>query len=280
MSAPPYFNRLLQQLANDDSRIRAAFGKHVHWGYFADPGHTPVTADDYGRAAEALCLKMIEMADVSDGQKILDVGCGFGGTLSCLNARYSQLELIGVNIDPEQLQQAARLVRPRPGNNVYFMAADAAELVLADETIDLALCVESIFHFDRPRFLAEISRVLRPGGSLTISDFVPDQRATEFIEGIHLSAAEAVRSAYGSIDISWSLQRYQEVANSCNLCLTHGVDISSHTLPTYEFLRECVQSWEDTVEAKDFQRATNLLEWATRRQLVAYQLMRFEKKSP
>lgn len=280
MPAPPYFSRLLHRLDHDDAQIRAAFGKHVHWGYFADPGHAPVTADDYGRAAEALCLKMIEMAGVSDGLQILDVGCGFGGTLSCINAMASHVELTGVNIDPRQLQQATRLVQPRPENIVHFIAADAGQLAIADATVDVALSVESVFHFDRPRFLAEISRVLRRGGNLTISDFVPDESAQEFIEGIHVTADEAVRSAYGSIDISWSIERYEEVASSCNLSLTQVVDISSHTLPTYGFLHQCVQSWKDKVEARDFQRATNLLEWATRRGYIAYQLMRFEKNAP
>ena len=279
MPTPPYFERLLHKLAKDDPQISAAFGKHVHWGYFADPAHTPVSASDYGRAAEELCLKIVELAGVSEGLRILDVGCGFGGTLSCLNDMYSRVELIGVNIDPKQLQQAEHLVQPRAGNSVHFLAADAAQLVLADEAIDIALCVESVFHFDRSRFLSEISRVLRPGSSLTISDFVPDQQANELIASIHTGADEAVRSAYGSIDLSWTLERYQEAASNCDLCLTKVIDVSTHTLPTYEFLLECVQSWEDKVEARHFQRATNLLEWATRRGFITYQLMKFEKSS-
>ena len=94
---PPYFDRLLQRLAMADPGAGAAFGRHVHWGYWSEPAQAGLGVEEYGRAAEALCLTLLNCTNVRDGLRILDVGCGFGGTIACLNERYSRTELIGVN---------------------------------------------------------------------------------------------------------------------------------------------------------------------------------------
>lgn len=275
-SIPPYIPRLLERLSSDDPLIKAAFGKHIHWGCFEDPSQTRVTADDFARAAEALCHRLLRLAKIIDGQRVLDIGCGIGGAISCVNQEYSDVEIIGLNIDPHQIQQATVWVRPERRNRISFVVADANTLPFPDEFIDRAICVESVFHFDRPRFFAEVSRVLRPGGSLTLSDFVPEERAASFIAGAGVVEDKAVQSAYGSIDISWPLSRYERLAESCALSLTSSEDISQHTLPTYEFLRSCVEADYDD-EAGHFRRATDALSKATRRGYVTYQILRFVK---
>ena len=107
---------------------------------------------------------------------LLDAGGGFGGTLACLNEGYSNLNLLGINIDAQQLQRAATLVQPRSENSMLLLLADTASLPVADESVDEILAVESIFHFDRNKFLSESSRLLRRGGGITLSDFIPQER--------------------------------------------------------------------------------------------------------
>jgi SAM-dependent methyltransferase len=276
--SPPYFDRLLQRLAMADPEAGAAFGRHVHWGYWSDPAQAGVGVDEFGRAAEALCLAVLDCADVRDNLRILDVGCGFGGTIACLNERFSGMELIGVNIDQLQLQRAAAQIDARSGNRVRLLLADAAELPIADEGVDAALAVESVFHFDRPRFFAEIGRVLRQGGSLTLSDFVPHARAAPYIEAINLGGNDAVRSTYGVIDVSWSVDRYRGLAAEHGLTLSAVRDVTAHTLPTYDFLRSSVEGWTDALEAEQFIRATGLLEKASRRGFIGYLILRFDKR--
>ena len=275
---PPYFDRLLQRLAMADLDAGAAFGRHVHWGYWSEPAQAGVGVEEYGRAAEALALAVLDGANVHDGLRILDVGCGFGGTIACLNERYSHMELIGVNIDRPQLQRAAAQIDSRSGNVVGLLLADAAQLPIADECINVALAVESVFHFDRPRFFAEIGRVLRVGGTLTLSDFVPLARAAPYIEAMDLGANEAVRSTYGVIDVSWSVDRYRLLAAAHGLTLSDVRDVTANTLPTYDFLRSNVEGWTDALEAGRFIRATGLLEKASRHGLISYQILRFDKR--
>jgi SAM-dependent methyltransferase len=277
-SNPPYFDLLFARLDAADPSAVAAFGRHVHWGYWNDADHVTVSAEDYGAAAERLCRVLCDQAPIRDGQRILDVGCGFGGTIASLNERFDRVELVGLNIDERQLRRAASQVRARSENVIAFVEADAMMLPLPDDHFDIVLAVECIFHFDRAQFLGEASRVLRPGGSLTISDFVPSQQAAEYFEAIDFSADEAIRWSYGNIDLSCSVDRYWEMAESWGLKLIEATDITANTLPTYEFLRSSMDGWADDRERKLFGRATGLLEKASRRGMLGYQVITFQKK--
>ena len=65
-----------------------------------------------------------------------------------------------------------------------------------------------------------------------MSDFVPHARAAPYIEALDFSANEAVRSTYCVIDVSWSVDRYRELAAAHDLTLSDVRDVTAHTLPT------------------------------------------------
>ena len=117
---------------------------------------------------------LLEAGKVADGQHLLDVGCGFGGTIQQINAGHSGMHLTGLNIDPRQLAAAEAQTKAANGNHIAWVEADACQLPFEDNSFDRVLAVECIFHFpSRERFLAEAARVLKPGGYLAVSDFVP-----------------------------------------------------------------------------------------------------------
>ncbi len=281
MENPPYFNGLLHRLAGDDSRAVAAFSRHVHWGYWQDPPRDACSPEQYGEAAERLCRVICDVAAIDDGMRIVDVGCGFGGTLASLNERFSDLQLVGVNIDARQLERAAALARPCNGNSIELLQADAAQIPLSDASCDIVLAVESVFHFNRAAFLAEAGRLLHKGGNLTLSDFLPSERAAEYLAAIDFSADEAVRRSYGQIDLTSSLEQYRELAQVNGLVLREARDITANTLPTYDFLYASARGWPQSRtqsrEVELFTRATRLLEKASRKGMLGYQVLRFER---
>ncbi len=274
---PPYFDRLFARLAAGDPQTAAAFGRHVHWGWWERPGEATLSAEQYGEAAERLCRLVCDAGGVGDGLRVLDVGCGFGGTLASLNERFDRLQMVGVNIDARQLARAAETVVARGTNTVQFVEADAAQIPLEDHRFDVVLAVECVFHFDRPRFFAEAARLLRPGGNLTLSDFVPQERAVEFLQLMNAPTKEAVRWSYGKIDLTCSLERYRELASSVGLSLSGVTDITAGTLPTYEFLDQDGEHWREPADRERFRRATALLAKASRKGLLRYLVLRFEK---
>ncbi|CAG0956991.1 partial demethylmenaquinone methyltransferase / 2-methoxy-6-polyprenyl-1,4-benzoquinol methylase, partial [Anaerolineae bacterium] len=82
--------------------------------------------------------------------------------------------LVGLNVDPRQLEVAARLTPPPAQGSLSLVAADATNIPFRDGTFDRVLAIECAFHFpSRARFVAEAARVASPGGLLVMSDIVP-----------------------------------------------------------------------------------------------------------
>ena len=108
----PYFDILLEAFDRGDPLLSEAFAEHVHWGYWHDPALADGSVRDYRHAAEALSLLFAERAGVVDGLRVLDAGCGFGGTLACLNARHQNLDLVALNLEERQLERARLQVTP------------------------------------------------------------------------------------------------------------------------------------------------------------------------
>ena len=101
---------------------------------------------------------------------VLDIACGegFGSAILAKTAR----SVIGVDIAAEAVTHAA--IRYRL-DNVEFQQGSCAEIPLDNNSIDLVVCFETIEHHDEHKaMMAEIKRVLRPGGVLIISS--PDKK--------------------------------------------------------------------------------------------------------
>ena len=99
----PYFDFLLKLLANNHASVTQSFGQHVHWGYWSNPEHAICDDQDFAQAAEQLSRELWQLSSLQDGEDLLDVGCGFGGTLASLNQSFQNLKMSGLNIDSCQL---------------------------------------------------------------------------------------------------------------------------------------------------------------------------------
>jgi len=172
----PYFDRLCEKLALLESsneteqvearRIERLLGKHVHLGYWRDPEEAiksrNASYDDFVVATEAMASLHFEVAGIKNGQALLDVGCGFGGTIESINERYQNMNMVGLNIDPRQLARARQQVTPKAthGNKIDFVEGDACELPerFANK-FDVVMAVECIFHFpSRLEFFRQAQR--------------------------------------------------------------------------------------------------------------------------
>lgn len=102
----PYFDLICEQLASLEAgsgtslartqaearRIEKVLGKHVHYGYWRDPGNSRAAdLDEYIVATEEMSLLHFEVAKLKSGQAVLDVGCGFGGSIDSINERYRKV---------------------------------------------------------------------------------------------------------------------------------------------------------------------------------------------
>jgi len=258
----------------------------VHWGYWPEPAAAPAVAAagaaggvsdavaaDYARAAEALTQLLLERAALQSGDRVLDVGCGFGGTIASLNEVGLPLTLTGLNIDPRQLERARARVQPRPGNTIHWIEGDAGALPLEDASQDVVLAVECIFHFpSRAAFLAEARRVLRPGGRLVLSDFVP-MAPLAWLLRLQGQGGAVHNATYGRVNCSWDRRRYARQASRLGLTLTSDADITRATLPTYPVVRQLFAG----LGAEQAVRDTARIEQLSRRGWLRYRVFSFKK---
>jgi SAM-dependent methyltransferase len=122
-------------------------------------------------------------AGAPDGARVLEVGCG-PGHLSVRLARDHGLEVTGLDLDPAMIARA-RANSDRLGGGdrgrPALLVGDVAALAFSDGSFDLVVSSLSMHHWADPAAgLAEIGRVLRPGGRALIWDFRPGGRAHPF----------------------------------------------------------------------------------------------------
>lgn len=229
----PYMDSILADRAREEDERAILWQRHVHWGYWADPAAAGDTYQDYAAAAEDMTLRIIETAGVRDGMRVLDCGCGIGGTIATLNERYRDMTLVGLNIAAGQLAIARSQVTPRPGNKVEFIEADACAVPFVDGSFDVVLAIESIFHFKgRRRFLQEARRVLAPEGKVTLTDFVAQTAAMPVLVPLNWSFPFFGKRNPVGVNVG----AYRVIGRAAGLQLVIDDDITRNTLPSYRAL--------------------------------------------
>lgn len=142
----------------------AVWGEHMHHGYWDGPND-----DKSSKQAQIdLVEQLIGLAPkLSSGSRVLDMGCGIGGSSTYLAQRYG-FEVTGITLSPVQAQRAGERAKSLGiEQQVNFQVANALETPFESNSFDLIWSLESGEHMaDKKQFLAECYRILKPGGTL------------------------------------------------------------------------------------------------------------------
>jgi arsenite methyltransferase len=131
--------------------------------------------DQLHPGGEQLTLRLARLARVAPGARVIDVACGSGAT-ALLLARELGCVTVGVDLGARAIEQARHATRA--GERVRFLLGDAEALPVPDAGFDVALSECSLCTFpDKPRAIAEMARVVRPGGTIAIADVTADLHA-------------------------------------------------------------------------------------------------------
>ncbi|CAN94295.1 MULTISPECIES: SAM-dependent methyltransferase [Sorangium] len=138
----------------------------LNYGYWRD---SPETLD---AACEAMAKLVAETARVSRGDRVLDVGFGFGDQDMYWMKHFEPRQIVGLNVTEMQVDIARRRVAERGlSDRIDLRVGSATEIGFEPASFDKVLAVECAFHFQtRERFLEEAFRVLRPGGRIAMAD--------------------------------------------------------------------------------------------------------------
>jgi len=129
------------------------------------------------RSADTLG-RLVDLIPAAAGARWLDVACGPGLVARGLAPRVGEVH--GVDMTPAMVDVARREAAAERLSNAVFSVGDATALDFADATFDGAVTRFSLHHIPLPgRVVAEMARVVRPGGAVIVADHVTSADAGE-----------------------------------------------------------------------------------------------------
>ena len=141
----------------------------ANYGYWTRDGLT------LEQASEALTELVAATAGLAPGDAVLDVGCGYGAGAVVYAKRCRPDSIIGIDVTPVRIEEGHRYVASHGFSDVINLRlGNATAMDFTDARFDKLVSVECAFHFDtRAAFLREAARVLKPGGTLALTDMIP-----------------------------------------------------------------------------------------------------------
>lgn len=143
----------------------------LHFGIYDE------NARDHAAALENTNRVMADAAGILPGQRVLDAGCGIGGSCFWLTENRGT-ETVGITPLASQIADCQKFAAERGlAGRTKFVQADYLEMPFADGSFDVVWALESVCHTDRKAaFFREAARVLRPGGRLVLLDLMRRER--------------------------------------------------------------------------------------------------------
>ncbi|NET70532.1 MAG: methyltransferase domain-containing protein [Sphaerospermopsis sp. SIO1G2] len=140
------------------------WGEHMHHGYYGADGKQQ---KERRQAQIDLIEEVLKWSKINHTERILDVGCGIGGSSLYLTQKF-HAQVTGITLSPVQADRATqRATEANLNGSSNFQVANAQEMPFADNSFDLVWSLESGEHMpDKIKFLQECYRVLKPGGTL------------------------------------------------------------------------------------------------------------------
>ncbi|GCE64553.1 hypothetical protein OMCYN_00469 [cyanobiont of Ornithocercus magnificus] len=152
----------------EDQLLERLWGEHVHLGHYGNPPRRC----DFRQAKEDFVHALVRWSGLDElpaGSKLLDVGCGIGGSARILARDYG-FDVIGISISPAQVRRAAELTPS--ALKCSFQVMDALDLQFSEGSFDAVWSVEAGPHMpDKQRYADELQRVMRRGGKLAVADW-------------------------------------------------------------------------------------------------------------
>lgn len=111
----------------------------------------------------------IEYLEISAGMKVCDLGCGMGNLINALDYKYSNLELVGIEIAKEQFDVAKEINEGRP--NIELINSDILENTLPSNYFDVTYCRYLLEHVQAPiEVIKEMVRITKLGGKIVVQE--------------------------------------------------------------------------------------------------------------
>jgi len=226
------------------------WGEHIHLGYYNDDdlakgagtllGHK---VKDFIEAKEDFVDEMFKFskAEKSKVTSVLDVGCGIGGASRRLASVCvgSGAQVTGITLSQEQAKRANDLAKSQNIPNAKFEVMDALNMSFADNSFDLVWACESGEHMpDKKKYVSEMMRVLKPGGSLVLATWCQRETPPELTK-VEKSQLQFLYDEWAH-PYFISIQEYGRLVEACNPGAAVTLD---------DWTKQTIVSWRHSIWA-------------------------------
>ncbi|GAA4416151.1 methyltransferase domain-containing protein [Nibrella viscosa] len=202
----------------------------MHYGYW------DATTPNLRSALLNMNTKVAEMAGIQTSDKVLDAGCGVGGSSVFLASRFG-CQVEGITLSPKQVAHARqKAMALGVSEAVTFSVANYTNMPFPDCSFDVVWAIESVCHaVEKKDFLKEAYRVLKKGGRLIVADFFSNYPEADVTKS-QLLHKWAHSWAVPSFE---PLVRFTQKAVDSGFSNTRSVDITAHIAPSARRLYYC-----------------------------------------
>jgi ubiquinone/menaquinone biosynthesis C-methylase UbiE len=149
-----------------------------HFWHFPAPAIIEVFLNSRLRAKLQDPRKVVQRSGIKPGMQVLEIGCGGGFFLPyAADAVGEKGKAFGLDIAADMLERCRKYLEkfPEVKDRIELLQKSAYELPFADGSLDVVYLVAALMEIPEPaRCLAEVKRVLKPGGVLAVSEFMVD----------------------------------------------------------------------------------------------------------
>lgn len=218
------------------------WGEHIHLGYYTDEMRKKgYLRKNFIEAKYDFIDEMVKWGGI-DGvkpAKVLDVGCGIGGTTRFLAKKFgSGTQVSGITLSQAQVDRATALAKERDVPNADFQVMDALAMGFEDNTFDVVWACESGEHMpDKKKYIEEMTRVLKPGGKIVVATWC--QRD---LNGIPFTQSE--RKMLDFLYAEWTHPYFISISDYAKLMEGTG---SLENVATDDWAKETIPSWRHSI---------------------------------